>query len=84
MERSLSISTLEDMIANDYWLTVHCARDTPPCHHQTAVDVIWLANRVGRDYPCDHWSLLRIGWRCVECGSRKVSFRMAVAQPGPR
>lgn len=72
-----SIATLGDMIAHDHWLSVNCDRQTPPCHHSAVVDVIWLANKVGRNYPCDARSLAKIGWRCTKCGSRRVTFRSA-------
>lgn len=83
MARPSSILTLGDMIDANYWLAVHCGRNTPPCYHHAEVDVMWLAGRVGRAYPCDHWSLLRIGWRCTACGSREVSFRSATKWTGP-
>jgi hypothetical protein len=69
-----SVATLGDMIAYDHWLSVHCDRQTPPCRHS---HVVWLANKVGRNYPCDARSLTGIGWSCTKCGSRRVTFRSA-------
>lgn len=74
---SLTTINLGDLIDGKYWLSVYCDRQTPPCHHGAYVDVMWLAGRVGRDYPCDARSLARIGWCCTKCGSKRVTFRTA-------
>lgn len=77
MSSAVRIRTLRDLAEAGHWLTICCDRETPRCHHSAHVDVRWLVQRAGRDYPCDAASIQRIGSKCTECGCSKVTVRSA-------
>ena len=76
---SISINTIGDMIDKGFTLWVYC--DTWGCHHGKQADLQALAKLYGRDHGAMHDDLVKLPWRCEECGGRKVTFRM---QPGSK
>jgi len=77
MPSPVRIRTLGDLANAGHWLTICCDRQMPPCRHSARVDVMWLVQRVGRNYPCDAQSIQKIGWQCTECGCCRVTVRSA-------
>jgi hypothetical protein len=46
LQIQIAISTIGDLIAHNYSLTIHCQH----CRHSGDIDLGWLGDRLGRDH----------------------------------
>jgi hypothetical protein len=71
--RSVSISTLGDLIDQGYTLTASCEADPHNCRHSQEIDLVALAKRLGRDHSYLRQNLSH-KLRCSRCGARGPGF----------
>ena len=74
---TITNNTIGAMIDQGYSLTIHY--QSQGCGQSSPVDLQALADRYGRDHGALHADLIKLPWRCDQCGGRQVSFRL---QPG--
>lgn len=73
MARSVSYTTLDELIVSHFSLTAHCCNSM--CQHSNDLDLMDLAWKLGPYHSCGADGL-ELKLRCTRCGGRQVSIKV--------